>query len=85
MDNVKYDLEKVVKEIENVTGQKAIKDQIFKTTYLIGNVEENDLIDIGFKCFGNTNRAGFETPLYKMGNIEAIFIEQVLNVAEVTA
>lgn len=85
MDNVKYDLEKVVKEIEKVTGQKAVKDQIFKTTYLIGHVEEENLIDIGFKCFGNTNRAGFVTPLYKMGNIEAVFIEQVLHVAEITA
>ena len=47
---------------------------------MIGNVTEENLIDIGFKCFGPTNKAGYETYIYRMGNIEAVFIEEVLHI-----
>ena len=78
-----YDLEKIANIIANNANSKAIKDTKFGLDYLISNVEEQTLLDMGFEYKGMTNEVGFETPLYKMGNIEAIFIDQILCVYKV--
>ena len=75
-----YKLEDVVKLLEDTVGQKAVLDNIFKTTYLLGNVTEENLLDNGFKCFGPTNKAGYVTYMYRLGNIEAVFIEEILHI-----
>lgn len=47
---------------------------------------EDNLLDVGFKCFGPTNKGGFDTYIYRLGkNIEACFIEQILHITEITA
>lgn len=75
-----YDLEAVVKILEDTVGKKAVKDNLFKLDYLLGGVTEDDLIDNNFKCFGPTNKAGYDTYIYRLGNIEAVFIENVLHI-----
>ena len=84
--SVLYDLEQVVKSLEDISGQKAVVDKVFNTTYLMGNMIEDNLLDVGFKCFGPTNKGGFDTYIYRLGkNIEACFIEQILHITEITA
>lgn len=84
--SVLYDLKQVVKSLEKSSGQKAVVDRIFNTTYLMGNMTEDDLLDAGFKCFGPTHKGGFDTYIYRLGkNIEACFIEQILHITEITA
>ena len=75
---IKYDLASVVKEIEETSGQKARLDTKLGTDYLLSNVELNTLTDMGFEYIGMTNKCGFSTPIYKLGNIEAVYIEQRL-------
>lgn len=75
-----YDLENIVERVEQAVDGKAVKDNIFNLSYMIGNVTEEDLLDIGFKCFGPTNKAGYVTYMYRIGNIEAVFIEEVLHI-----
>lgn len=84
--SVLYNLEQVVKSLEDISGQKAVVDKVFNTTYLMGNMTEDNLLDVGFKCFGPTNKGGFDTYIYRLGkNIEACFIEQILHITEITA
>lgn len=75
-----YDLEAVVKILEDTVGKKAVKENLFKLDYLLGGVTEENLIDNNFKCFGPTNKAGYDTYIYRLGNIEAVFIENVLHI-----
>lgn len=77
-----YNLDVVVKKIETVSGHKAVKDNIFRTEYMIGNLDEDTLFDIGFVFVTMSNRGGFKTPIYRMGNIEAVFVDQILHVYE---
>ena len=75
-----YNLEAVVKILEDTVGKKAVKDNIFKLDYLLGGVTEDNLIDNNFKCFGQTNKGGYVTYMYRLGNIEAVFIENILHI-----
>lgn len=75
-----YNLETVVKILEDTVGKKAVKENLFKLDYLLGGVTEENLIDNNFKCFGPTNKAGYDTYIYRLGNIEAVFIENVLHI-----
>ena len=79
-----FNLEKVVTKLEEITGQKAHKETKLKTDYQIGNIEVTDLEDLGFEFVGYSNGAGYETPVYRMGNIEAIYIGQTLHIYEIT-
>lgn len=73
-----YDLELIVKEIEKVSNQKAKFDTYLKQEYLIGNVEEEHLLQVGFEFieYGQYNHY----PIYKFGNILAIYIGNVLHI-----
>lgn len=82
--DVKYDLVSIVKEIEKASDEKATLDNKFGTDYLIGNVDMDTLTNLGFENVGKTNKCGFVTPLFKLGNIEAIYIEQRLCVYSVS-
>ena len=75
-----YNLETVVKILEDTVGKKAVKENLFKLDYLLGGVTEENLIDNNFKCFGPTNKAGYDTYIYRLGNIEAVFIENILHI-----
>ena len=80
----KYILSNIVKSFEQKTGQKPVKDMMFNTDYMFGNIDEDTLLDFGFKFITMSNKAGFDTPIYRMGNIEAVFIGQVLHIYEIT-
>lgn len=75
-----YKLEDIVKILEDAVEGKAVKDNLFKNSYLLGNVTEEILLENDFKCFGPTNKAGYYTYMYRLGNIEAVFIEEVLHI-----
>lgn len=81
--DIKYDLKSIVRIIEEKSGQKAKLDTKLGTDYLFSNVELDTITGIGFKFKEMTNKCGFVTPIYKLGNIEAIYIEQILYVYNV--
>jgi hypothetical protein len=78
-----YDLQTIADMVALNIGQKARLDEKFKQEYLIGNVKTDDLIAIGFEFVGLSNKCGFETPIYRFGNIEAFYIEQILHLCDV--
>ena len=74
-----FDLKLIVQKIEKVSGQKAKFDTYLKQEYLMGsNVTEEHLLDVGFKFveYGQYNHY----PIYKYGDILAIYIGNVLHV-----
>lgn len=79
-NNVKYDLTAITKIIETNSNQKARLDTKLGTDYMISNVDVDTLTDIGFVYVGNTNKCGFVTPMFRLGNVEAIYIEHILYV-----
>lgn len=80
----RYNLSNIIKNFEQKTNQKAVTDMLFGTDYMFGNIDENTLLDFGFEFITMSNKAGFDTPIYRMGNIEAVFIGQVLHIYEIT-
>lgn len=80
MKNVSYQLKDVVKAIEEKSSQKARLDHKFEQEYLIPNVVEEDLIELGFEFLEYSK--GVRCPTYQMGNIFALFNDQVLHVME---
>ena len=79
-----YNLNLIVKGFEKVSKQKSVQDDIFKTDYMFGNIDEATLLDFGFKFISMSNKSGFDTPIYRMGNIEAVFVGQILHMYEIT-
>lgn len=79
-----YNLESIVTALEKKSKQKAIVDKIFNTDYMFGNIDEAMLKDVGFEFVTMSNKAGFKTPIYRMGNIEAVFVDQILHMYETT-
>lgn len=74
-----YDLSTIVELFSQQSGHKAYLDDKFKTEYIIGNVTEQDLIDFGFTKTSISNKCGVYTPIYRYGNIEAIYVEQLVH------
>ena len=79
-----YNLDIIVEEFEKVSGEKAVKEMIFKTDYMFGNITEEMLLDFGFEFVTMSNKAGFDTPIYRLGNIEAVFVGQILHMYKMT-
>ena len=79
-----YNLKSIVTALEKKSKQKAIVDKIFNTDYMFGNIDETMLKDVGFEFITMSNKAGFKTPIYRMGNIEAVFVDQILHMYETT-
>lgn len=76
----KFRLEDVVKAIEETSKSKAVLDPKFELEYLIGNVLEEHLLNVGFKYTGKSSYN--ICPTYQMNNIFAFFDEGVLHVSE---
>lgn len=78
-----YNINSIVAKLEELTGQKVVKDTILNTDYMFGNIDENVLVNMGFEFVSMSNNSGFKTPIYKLGNIEAVFVDQILHIFEV--
>lgn len=83
--NTKYNLKTVVDKISETSGGTVNDTKRFEGSgdeYLISNVEEQMLLDMGFEFKGYTT---YNTaPYYIMGNILAYFDDVVLHVVEET-
>ena len=79
MLKVNYNILDIIKEIEKATKQKARQD-ISKKHYIISNVTEKQLLNLGFEFIGVGQWDKY--PMYQLGNILALFKEQLLVVSE---
>lgn len=77
----KYDLKQIVEAIEKKSKSKAQLDSKFQLEYLIPDVEEKDLTDIGFEYKGKSSYHIY--PMYELGNILAVFEAGILHVTEI--
>ena len=71
----KYILKDVVKELEETSGQKSVKEQKFNLEYIIPNLTEQNILDNGFSFIEYSN--GVMYPIYSLGNIE-IAVEGII-------
>lgn len=74
-----YELKSIVKQIETLSKLRGELDSKFGLEYLFYNLDEDILIkDLKFEFIGfdSTN----QYPLYRLGNIGACFIDNVLHV-----
>lgn len=79
---VTRDIKTILKKIEQATNQKAHLDPKLKVDYVMGNVTEKQLLDIGFEFIEMSNKIGNVCPIYRMDNIEAIFNGNLLYIHE---
>lgn len=77
---IKYDIATIIKQLEETTNQKA--KQVGLDCYTIGNITEQNLLDCEFKFTEKSFKENY--PIYTKGNIEAIFIGNLLTVRETT-
>ena len=82
-DMIKYDLKSIVNKIETSTGQIAYLSKKLDEEYIIGNVDTTDLEKLGFTLLYISNDCGLRTPIYRYGNIEAIYVGQLLHVYKI--
>lgn len=75
-----FDLNIIVAELEKVTKQKAHKETKLGVEYVMGNVTEQQLLEANFKLVGYANKKEHMTPIYRFGNIEALYIDQLLHI-----
>lgn len=71
----KYILKDVVKELEETSGQKSVKEQKFNLEYIIPNLTEQNILDCNFIFKEYTK--GDMYPIYRLGNIE-IAVEGIM-------
>lgn len=82
-DMIKYDLKSIVNKIETSTNQTAYLSTKLDEEYIIGNVDTTDLEELGFTILYTSNDCGVKTPIYRYGNIEAIYVGQLLHVYKI--
>lgn len=75
-----FNLKTIVDEIAQKVGDTPELDEKFELVYLIDNVTEEDLLDMGFQYTGMSR--GNVYPTYQLGNIFAAFNGPVLQVME---
>lgn len=83
--NYKHDLITVVNKIKEASGGRVQEQMKFKDSgneYLISDVTEEMLLDIGFEYKGLT--LGTISPYYILDNILAYFDDELLHVVEET-
>lgn len=83
--NIKYSLDTVVSSIVELSGgskQKTKKFEGSQDEYLLSDVTEEMLIELGFEFKGYTCYGA--APYYEKGNILAYFDDVVLHVMEQT-
>lgn len=82
MDNIdlitNYDIKEIIKTLETTSGNKASLDNKFKIDYVVGNVDEDSLLSIGFAFYEYGKMLNSKVPIYRLGNIEAIYIDNLL-------
>lgn len=80
---VKFDLETAIESIANSLETTYKKVKIFKYSkeYILPNVEESKLLELGFEYKGLTTAT--KLPLYEYENLIAIFEDQVLHICQV--
>ena len=77
---IMYNLESIAQKIATKASSIAVLDNLFKNEYLIDNVTEEILTDIGFKFVSYDNR---DTPIYTMENLMACYKDNVLHLFEI--
>lgn len=82
-DMINYNLKSVIEKLETSAGQKAYLENKLDDEYIIGNITTEDLLDIGFEFIYESNSCGLQTPIYRFGNIEAIYVGQLLHVYKI--
>lgn len=80
---IKFNLDKAIEDIANQleTTYKRATDTGYIKEYLLPNVEESKLLEIGFIYKGNTDY--MQSPLYEYENLLAIFDDQILHICQV--
>lgn len=81
--DIKYNIDELINKIETSYMQKAYLSTKLGKEYIIGNIESSQLIDLGFELVSKSNECGINTPIYRLGNIEAIYIQSLLHIYEV--
>ena len=79
-----YDLETIVKQLEALVGHKATLDRKFRLEYLLGYITDEQLTSFGFKFISMSNGSGDETPIYRFGDIEAVFVGSIAHIYTAT-
>ena len=80
---IKFNLDEAIKDIANQleTTYKRTTETDYIKEYLLPNVEESKLLEIGFIYKGNTTY--MNSPLYEYENLLAIFDDQILHICQV--
>lgn len=79
-DGIIFNIENVANKIQETTGVKLKLKNFQSPEYVsLGQITEEDLINIGFKFIGYSSY--IKCPIYRYGkNIEAIFNETILHI-----
>ena len=79
-DDVVFDIEMVVKNLEEATNIKFKLKNVQSPEYVAtGVIQEEDLTDFGFRFIGYSSY--IKCPIYRYGkNIEALFNETILHI-----
>lgn len=78
---IMYNLESIAQQIATKASSIAVLDNLFKNEYLIDNITEEILTDIGFKFVSYDNRDN--TPIYTMENLMACYKDNVLHLFQI--
>ena len=83
-DDVVFPITTVVNMIETRTGKKLkLRNSQAPEYVLLEPISEQELLDLGFKFIGYSSFV--KCPIYRLGNIEAIFNETILHIYSLTS
>ena len=79
-DDIIFDIESIVKHLTNTTNVKFKLKNLQSPEYVAtGIIQEQDLLDFGFKFIGYSSYV--KCPIYRYGqNIEALFNDTILHI-----
>lgn len=84
MTDIKYDISNIVAQIETATGVKLKLVNQYDPEYIAsGQISEEDLFALNFEFSGYSSY--IKCPIYRLGNIEAIFNETILHLYDITS
>lgn len=77
-----FSIKTVIPAIEQLSGKKAKLVNKYEPEFVIEGVTDEMLINVGFEYVGKGNKIGIECPLYRLNNLEAMFINTTLHVVD---
>lgn len=78
----KFVLKDIIKKLAENLNTKATLDNKFELEYILPNVTEEQLLEQGFEYVGKSQYTNY--PMYRKENLEALFLDSVLHIYEVT-